>query len=77
MHFAIDSRVTDLNCRSVSGGGRAGEVFLGSDGEAQITCFQEVKSKTDFIDRIAITLTYDYLDDFAQPFLVKATGGFN
>jgi len=75
LHFKIDSRVTDLDCRGVSGGGKAGEVYLGRDGEAQVTCIQQVRSSTDFIDRIAVTLEYDYLDSYTQSLLVKATGG--
>ena len=72
VHFEIDSRVADLNCQGVSGGGKAGEVYLGRDGEADVTCIQQFRSENDFIDRITVDITYDYLQIKEIPFLVKA-----
>ena len=72
VHFVIDSRVADLSCQGVSGGGKAGEVYLGRDGEATVTCIQQFQAENDFSDRITVDLTYDYLQVKEIPFVVKA-----
>ncbi|MBN2367625.1 hypothetical protein JXC34_01300 [Candidatus Woesearchaeota archaeon] len=72
VHFRIDSNVQDLQCSPLLGGqsGKEGEVLL-VDGEATVHCTQQTTSNLDFIDKLHITLTYDYREFIEQQLLVK------
>lgn len=71
VHFNIESRVQELVCSGLrSGTGKSGDVFL-VDGEATIHCTQQTTSNLDFIDKIRITITYDYKEFIEKPLLVK------
>jgi hypothetical protein len=60
-----------LVCTGISGGtGTEGEVRL-VNGEATITCTQQTASETDYVDKLFITLTYDYRQFAERPLLVK------
>ncbi len=72
VHFSIVSGVANLNCQPVSGGGKEGEVYLGRDGKADVSCVQETEVGSDFFDQITVELTYDYLQTQEVPLLVKA-----
>lgn len=69
--FSIDSSVANLNCQPGIGG-KEGEIYLGRDGKADISCVQQTESGSDFLDQIRIKVTYDYLQIQEVPFLVKA-----
>ncbi|MEK6916393.1 MAG: hypothetical protein AABW92_01490 [Nanoarchaeota archaeon] len=71
LYFKVDSSVSDLTCSGLVGTtGKEGEVIL-RNGEQVVRCVQQTKSQLDYIDRIKITLTYDYEESFDQPILVK------
>ncbi len=71
VHFSIDSNVANLNCQPGIGG-KEGEIYLGRDGKADVSCIQQTESGSDFLDQIRIKLTYDYLQTQEVPLLVKA-----
>ncbi|MBD3203301.1 hypothetical protein GF327_03340 [Candidatus Woesearchaeota archaeon] len=71
VHFQIESRVEDLVCSGLRGDAdMQGEVLL-INGEATIHCTQQTSSNLDFIDKIKITLTYDYKESTEKTLLVK------
>ena len=71
LYFKIKSSVADLTCSGLVGGsGKEGEIIL-RNGEQTIRCVQQTKSQIDYIDRITISLTYDYQDSYDETILVK------
>ena len=71
MHFKIESRVANLACNGLrEGTGTEGNVWL-VNGEAVVHCTQQARSDLDFIDKIKITLTYDYKEFIEKNLLVK------
>jgi len=71
IHFKIESNVADLTCNGlIDGSGKEGDIIL-NDGSRVIQCVQQTKSSLDYIDKIKITLTYDYREFFETPLLVK------
>ena len=73
VHFKIESRVQDLVCSGLKGGsGKEGDVYL-INGEATLHCTQQTSSSLDYIDKLHITLTYDYKEFVEKYLLVKKT----
>lgn len=71
VHFLIESRVVDLQCSGLKGSsGKEGDVLL-INGEATIHCTQQTSSNLDFIDKIRLTITYDYKENTETSLLVK------
>jgi len=71
LRFKIESRVADLTCTGLVGGsGKEGELIL-RNGKQVVRCVQQTKSQLDYIDRIKITLDYDYEESYDQDLLVK------
>ncbi len=71
IHFKIESSVTDLLCSGlVEGTAKEGYVIL-RDGEQTIRCVQQTTSQLDFLDRIKITLDYDYGESIDKNLLIK------
>ena len=71
VHFKIESRVEDLQCSGLRDGtGKEGDVLL-VNGEATVHCTQQTSSNLDFIDKIQITLDYDYKESTQKELLVK------
>jgi hypothetical protein len=71
IHFKIESNVADLMCNGLMGGsGKEGDIIL-NNGERIIQCVQQTRSNLDYLDKIKITLTYDYKEFFEKPLLVK------
>jgi hypothetical protein len=71
IHFKIESSVTDLLCSGlVEGTAKEGYVIL-REGEQTIRCVQQTTSQLDFLDRIKITLDYDYGESIDKTFLIK------
>ncbi len=71
IHFKIESSVTDLDCAGlIEGSGKEGNIML-REGEQTIRCVQQTSSNLDYLDRIKITLTYDYGESIDETILVK------
>lgn len=71
IHFKIESNVADLVCNGlVDGSGKEGDIIL-NNGERVIQCVQQTRSNLDYLDKIKITLTYDYKEFYETSLLVK------
>ncbi|MBT3721057.1 hypothetical protein HN789_07475 [archaeon] len=71
IHFKIESNVADLNCNGlIDGSGKEGNILL-NNGQRVLQCVQQTKSNLDYIDKVQITLSYDYKEFFEQPLLIK------
>lgn len=73
LHFEVKSDVPGgLSCTPISGSGQSGDLYVGRDGQTDVTCVQQTQADRGLTDLLEVSLTYDYLQNKEVPLLVKA-----